>query len=350
MRVGPASVAAVEFLYATLLNGLAYGLLLFLLSSGLTLIFSLLGVVNFAHGSFYMLGAYVAWTLAGAAGFWAALLLAPLLVGLGGALFERHVLRRAHPHGHVAELLLTVGFGLVALEAVQLVWGRAALDFQLPAALQGPAWTWVRGEDGGARIVAGAASAGECAAAGASCLPFPASRAFMMGLALAALLVLQAAFARTRLGLLVRAALDKPAMLQALGHDVERVFTFVFAVGAALAALAGVLGGATFVTEPGMAAAVGPLVFVVVVVGGLGSLAGALLASLFIGLMQTAAVTFDASFAGLAQAWSLPVPEGWLAAGWARLGTAQVAPLLPYVLMILVLALRPRGLLGQRDS
>ena len=130
-----------ELLVVSLLNGVSYGLLLFMLSSGLTLIFSMMGVLNFAHTSFYMLGAYLAYTLSGVVGFWWALVLAPLAVGVLGALFERYCLRRVHRFGHVPELLVTFGLSYVMVELVQLVWGRSTVPYGLPEALQGPLFT-----------------------------------------------------------------------------------------------------------------------------------------------------------------------------------------------------------------
>src|SRR5687768_9497697 len=132
-----------EAFVISLLNGLSYGLLLFMLSSGLTLIFSMMGVLNFAHASFYMVGAYVGYTVARLTGFWAALVLAPLIVGALGAAFERFALRRVHKFGHVPELLITFGLSFVILELVQLVWGRAAVEFLPPDVLRGPAFTLV---------------------------------------------------------------------------------------------------------------------------------------------------------------------------------------------------------------
>ena len=121
-----------------LLNGLSSGLLLFMLSSGLTLIFSMMGVLNFAHASFYMLGAFVAYTVTGWLNFTAALILAPLIVGALGALFERGVLRKVHKYGHVPELLVTFGLSYVALEVVQLIWGRIPLNFEPPTCCKAP--------------------------------------------------------------------------------------------------------------------------------------------------------------------------------------------------------------------
>lgn len=350
----------VDQVFIALLNALSAGLLLFMLSAGLTLIFSMLGVLNFAHASFYMLGAYLGWWLSGPLGFGLALLLAPLLAGGLGMVCERWLLRRVHPLGHVAELLATFGLAQVMDELVQLVWGRSPQTFAPPDWLQGPAFTlvnragdvglgWHWGEapasvcgaandwpwgDGlaaapGVADVAGAASvastaevAAQTTAALVQCAQFPLTRAFIMAVALGMLALLAGLLLRTRLGLVVQAALTHPAMVQALGHDVPRVFMAVFGTGCALAALAGVVGGMTFVTEPGMSHAMGPLLFVVVVVGGLGSLGGALLASLLIGALQTLPLTLGSP---------------WL---------AQAAPVLPYALLVLTLALRPQGLMG----
>src|SRR5947208_2871422 len=132
-----------EFTLFTLLNGVSYGLLLFMLSSGLTLIFSMMGVLNFAHASFYMLGAYIAYSIARLTGFWPGLVIAPLVVGALGALFERTCLRRVHKFGHVPELLITFGLAYVILELVQLVWGRTAVTFPPPEVLRGPLFTLV---------------------------------------------------------------------------------------------------------------------------------------------------------------------------------------------------------------
>ena len=148
-RVGPfafrssASRIRMEFFTISMLNGLSYGLLLFMLSSGLTLIFSMMGVLNFAHASFYMLGAYIAYSIARLIGFWPALVIAPIVVGVLGALFERLCLRRVHKFGHVPELLITFGLSFVIIELVLLIWGRTAVEFPPPEVLRGPAFTLV---------------------------------------------------------------------------------------------------------------------------------------------------------------------------------------------------------------
>jgi len=289
------------FFTLSLLNGISYGLLLFLLSSGLTLIWGMLGVLNFAHASFYMLGAYLAYSVSAWLGFWPALVLAPLGVGLLGAGFERLGLRRVRRFGHMSELLITFGLSYILVEVVQLVWGRSSVDYRVPAGLDGPLFTLFDNQ-------------------------FPMYRAFIMVVTLGVLGAL-ALLVRTRVGLVVRAALTHPEMAQALGHNVPGVFTGVFAAGCALAGLAGVLGGNAFVTEPGMAQALGGVVFVVVVVGGLGSLQGAFAASMLIGLLQTFAVALDVPL--------LPA-----------LKVSQLAPLLPYAVMVLVLIFRPNGLMG----
>ncbi len=332
-----------------LLNALSAGLLLFLLSSGLTLVFSLMGVMNFAHAAFYMLGAYVAWALSGWIGFWPSLVLAPVVVGLLGAAVEHGVLRRVHRLGHVPEMLVTFGLGHVVVEVVQMVWGRTAVPFHLPAELQGSAFTVVRHVSGEVQWVWGSASS-RCGSGGdafAQCLSFPASRALIMAVAIGVWMVIGVVLRTSRVGLVIRAATTQPLMVEALGHRLSRVMTIVFGGGCALAALAGVLSGATFVTEPSMAAVMGPLVFVVIVVGGLGSLSGAFWASLLVGALQTLPLVIQSSVASLLQGMGveLQVPT-WLSP-LMRLPVSQWAPVLPYALLVGVLALRPQGLWGR---
>ncbi|HEY8974885.1 MAG TPA: branched-chain amino acid ABC transporter permease, partial [Burkholderiaceae bacterium] len=146
-----------------ILNGLSSGLLLFMLSSGLTLIFSMMGVLNFAHAGFYMLGAYVGYASSRIVGFWPALAVAPVVVGVLGAAFERLCLRRVHRHGHVPELLVTFGLSYLILELVQVVWGRAPVAFDPPAALSRPAFTLVQSAATGLSVALGQADAATCA-------------------------------------------------------------------------------------------------------------------------------------------------------------------------------------------
>ena len=315
----------VEFFVISLLNGVSYGLLLFMLSSGLTLIFSMMGVLNFAHASFYMLGAYIAYTLSNIIGFWPALFLAPLLVGALGAGFERYCLRRVHKFGHVPELLVTFGLSYLILELVQLVWGRSTVPYGLPAQLQGPLFSLYGTQ-------------------------FPKSRSFIMLVAVLMLVSVWLLLTRTRIGLVIQAALKHPDMVEALGHNVPRVFMLVFGGGAALAGLAGVVGGNTYVTEPAMAGSVGSIIFVVVVVGGMGSLAGAFLASLLIGVIQTFAVAMDQSLAGGLQALGVAVNDQTFGYELLKLTISQVAPILPYLFLVLILIFRPKGLLGTRED
>jgi branched-chain amino acid transport system permease protein len=340
----------VDQVLINILNGLSSGLLLFMLSSGLTLIFSMMGVLNFAHASFYMVGAYFAYTLTGIVGFWVALPLAPVLVGLLGALFERLCLRRVHPFGHVPELLITFGLSYVFLELVQIIWGRATVTFDPPALLQGPAFTLVQSPAEGLRVMLGAAPAEICNAAGVACSRFPMTRTFMMGVALLMLLALWLLLTRTRIGMVITAALTHPEMVEALGHNVPRVFMLVFGSGCALAGLAGVIGGITFVTEPSMAAIVGSIIFVVVVVGGMGSLAGAFVGSILIGLLQTLPLTVDKSLVHLVANFGWVVKPGDLGYPLMKITLAQAAPILPYLLLVLILIFRPKGLLGTREG
>ena len=343
-----------EFFIISMLNGLSYGLLLFMLSSGLTLIFSMMGVLNFAHASFYMLGAYVGYTISKWVGFWPALVIAPIVVGAFGAGFERIFLRKVHKYGHVAELLLTFGLSYVVLELVQLVWGRIALEFKPPEVLQGPAFTLINNSLKGLSLVFGAAPPELCSVADATvrvvCSPFPATRGFMMLVALVMLGSVWLLLTRTRIGLVIQAALTHPDAVESLGHNVPRVFMLVFGAGTALAGLAGVIGGSTYLTEPAMASTVGSIIFVVVVVGGMGSLSGAFLASVLIGVIQTFAVAMDYSLGGLMQSLGVPLSAGVSNNTLAKLTLSQVAPILPYLFLVLILIFRPKGLLGNREG
>jgi branched-chain amino acid transport system permease protein len=314
-----------EFTIFSLLNGLSYGLLLFMLSSGLTLIFSMMGVLNFAHASFYMLGAYFAYTISTYIGFWPALFISPILVGIIGAAVERFGLRTVHKWGHMPELLFTFGLSFVIVEIVQLIWGRAAVRYLIPDELSGSLFTLFS-------------------------TTFPMYRGFMMLIAILMLLAIYLLLTRTRIGLVIQAALTHPDTVETLGHNVPRVFMLVFGGGCALAGLAGVIGGNAFVTEPAMAATVGSIIFVVVVVGGMGSLAGAFFASLLIGVMQTFAVALDNSFVTLLGRFGVEVSPSAPFYSVLRLTISDIAPILPYLLLILILIFRPKGLMGKREG
>jgi len=313
-----------ELTTISLLNGIVYGLLLFMLTSGLTLIFSMMGVLNFAHASVFMLGAYFSYQLGRWIGFWPAIVLAPVLCGLVGAAIERYGLRHVHRRGHVAEILFTFGLAYVIEEVVTMVWGRNAVANGVPAVIDFPLFT-VFGTQ------------------------FPAYKGLMMAISVAMFVFLYLMLKRTRIGLIIRAALTHPRMVGALGHDVPGVFVLVFGIGSALAGLAGVIGGFMLLTQPTLAHAVGPIVFVIVVVGGLGSLTGALIASMLIGIVQTFAVAVDYSLldalrgAGLALSRSSPLYE------ICAVKVSTAAPAIPYLLLVLMLIVRPRGLLGTRD-
>lgn len=313
-----------EFFLITMLNGISYGLLLFMLSSGLTLIFSMMGVLNFAHASFYMLGAYFAYAISNYLGFWPALVIAPMLVGALGMAIERFGLRSVHKHGHIPELLFTFGLSYVIVELVQLFFGKAPVPYKIPAALEGSLFTLYT-------------------------TTFPIYRGFMMLVALVMLLSLYLFLKKTRVGLVIQAALTHPHMVEALGHNVPRVFMLVFGGGCALAGLAGVVGGNAFITEPSMAATLGSVIFVVVVVGGMGSLLGAFLASILIGVIQTTAVALDYSILSLLGN-SSGITSTSPGYSLLSLTIAQVAPVLPYLFLVLILIFRPKGLLGSREG
>lgn len=302
-----------------LLNGLVYGLLLFLLSSGLTLIFSMMGVLNFAQASFYMLGAYFGYQMMAWTNYWVALIFAPLIVGLLGALIEHYVLSKVHNRGHVAELLLTFGLSYLFLEGVKLVWGVNAVSYNLPPSLDFPIFS-------------------------VSGVSYPAYNVFMMAVSVLIFLMLYLLLKKTRIGIIIQAALSDRDMVGMLGHNIPRIFALVFGIGCALAAVAGVIGGNILVTEPGMALSLGPIIFVVVVVGGMGSFGGALAASLLIGFLQNYMTTLNISLAGL-----FGLTLGPQAPFYQLFSEplSQLAAIMPYFLMILILAIRPKGLMGR---
>jgi branched-chain amino acid transport system permease protein len=313
-----------ELATVSLLNGIVYGLLLFMLTSGLTLIFSMMGVLNFAHASVFMLGAYASFQLGRWVGFWPALVIAPLLCGIVGAAIERYGLSRVHARGHVAEILFTFGLAYVIEEVVTMIWGRNAVANKVPDVIDFPLF----------RVFGST---------------FPAYKGLMMAISVAMFIVLYVALKRTRIGLVIQAALTHPRMVSALGHDVPGVFVLVFALGSAMAGLAGVIGGFMLLTQPTLAHAIGPIVFVVVVVGGLGSLSGALIASMLIGIVQTFAVAVDYSLSDLLRALGVGVTRASPLYEFLSIKVATVAPIVPYLLLVLMLVVRPRGLLGTRD-
>lgn len=312
-----------EFFIVSLLNGSIYGLLLFMVSAGLTLIFGMMGVLNFAHTSFYMIGAYLAYTLQKSVGFWPAIIISPILVGLIGAFVERYMLRRVHRYGHGHQLLLTFGISFIATEAIKLFYGNYPVDYRVPAELNFSAFS-IFGTD------------------------YPFYRLLIGGVSLLMFGLVYLLLTKTRVGIVVRSAIYKPRMVEALGHNVPMVFMGVFGVGAGLAGRAGAVAGAFYTTNPNMALELGVLVFVVVVVGGLGSLGGAMLSSLIIGLVSSFSVGID---------WSLADLLGLFGAGdWAReagglltLKVSSLSATIPFLLMLLVLLVRPSGLMGNRE-
>tara|TARA_R110001583_G_scaffold185961_1_gene346419 strand:+ start:84799 stop:85749 length:951 start_codon:yes stop_codon:yes gene_type:complete len=310
-----------EILFISTINGILYGMLLFLMASGLTVIFSMMGVLNLAHASFYMLGAFFGFEISQHFGFWSGLVFAPLLVASIGMIVERYGLRNVHRHGHVAELLFTFGLTFVIQEIVEMVWGKLPVDYRVPASLDFSAFT-------------------------VFATTYPAFKMFALLVSVVIFLALLLVIRRTRIGLIVQAALSHPDMVGMLGHNVDRIFMLVFGVGVALAAVAGVIAGPVLVTQSNMAGLLGPILFVVVVVGGLGSLGGAFVASLLIGLVQTYAVAFNVSLADvfgsspLTGEFSLYFNDLW------NVTVAQIAPIMPYMLLVLILIFRPRGLMG----
>jgi branched-subunit amino acid ABC-type transport system permease component len=281
-------------IFAQALNGLSYGVLLFLLSIGLTLIFGMMDVVNLAHGSFYMLGAYAGLSVIAATGsFWLALVVAPAAVAIIGALVERWCLRRLYRYGPLEQVLLTFGLVYVFEDVVKAIYGGKIRSISPPAVLSGSLELWG--------------------------ITIPSYRLFVIvfGLSVAAALFL--VIERTRVGAVLRAGVFDSKMAAGVGIDIDRWFTAIFALGAALAGLSGVVAGPIQSAQPAMGGTILIPALIVVVVGGLGSLKGSLLGSLVIGQTQ--------------------------AFGKAWLPSASM--LVIYVVMAAVVLVRPQGLFGR---
>lgn len=310
-----------NLLFMSFLDGLVYGLILFMLSSGLTLVYGMMGILNMAHTAFFMLGAYVAYTIAGAGYFWLGIIVATVVVAFLGLIVERGLLRRIHKHGHAQEVIFTFGLAFAIEEFVKLFYGDFPVAYEIPTYLRFPAFSVFGAE-------------------------FPFYRLLMAGIALAMFILIFALLKFTRVGLVVRAAERLPIMTAALGHDVTLVFSCVFALGAGLAALAGAIAGAYYPTSPTMAINFGIVVFVVIVVGGLGSVLGSLWASLLVGVATSIAVSFDWTLAGTLS-W-MKLPAGITSIELMHIPISRLAGVIPYLLMLIVLVFRPAGLMGDR--
>jgi len=278
------------------LHGLAYAGLLFLVSAGLTLVFGMMNVLNFAHAAMYMLGAYFSYTLLQETDqFWLSLMVCPILLFVIGALIERFLLRRVHVHGHVHELLLTFGLAYIITEVVKWVWGNFPLAVNIGGFLADTV-----------EIIG---------------ITYPVYRIFIFVCAVFVGTLMALILYKTRLGIILRAAVNDSEMVNALGFNVPLVFMGVFAFGAALSGFAGVIAGPLLSTYPGMAHEILIDAFVVIVVGGFGSLGGALIASMLIGELQSFGVLL-----------------------FPKLSVALV-----YLLMAVVLIVKPSGLFGEKQ-
>ena len=277
-----------------LLNGLVLGALYVLMALGLSIIFGMVGVINFAHGALFTLGAYTAYQVQGALGFAGALVVAPVLVGILGMLIEATLLRRLYLEDPLQGLLLTFGLAMVLEQGIRLLWGLSPKQFEVPAGL------------------AGALALGS--------LTYSKYRSFIL-LAVVLLIVGLVLFLqKTAIGTIVRAGSRDPMMVRLLGISLTPVLTLVFGLGVALAALAGVLSAPLAGVQPAMGVNVGTAAFVVVTIGGLGSLTGAIVSGLLVGQVVSLAIYFQ-----------------------PRAAEASM-----YVLMAVILLLRPRGLMGER--
>ena len=281
--------------FIQLLNSVQYGLLLFLLAAGLTLIFGIMGVVNLAHGSFYMLGAYMAYALTGAWDNLALAIVAGTLISISlGWLLEKLLFRHFYHRSHLDQVLLTFGLIYIFEELRSMLWGDNVHSVGVPAALD---WSIQLTDT----------------------LSYPAYRLFMLGICTALALGLWLLISKTKLGMKIRAGAFNSDMAQALGINIVRLHSLVFAMGVALAALGGMLIAPLSSVYPHMGSQVLIMCFVVVVIGGIGSVRGALTAALLVGLVDT----------------------------FGKVLLPQFASMLVYVLMALVLLYKPEGLFKQ---
>lgn len=295
------------------LNGLQFGVLLFLVAAGLTLVFGVMDFINLAHGVQYMLGAYLGATFAAVTGsFWLGLAMSLPAALACGLLLEWLVFRYLYDRDHLSQVLATFGVILFLNQGVKLVWGAAPLQVPTPDLLQG-----------GIQVMPG--------------LQYPVYRLAILvaGLATAGLLWLLVE--RTRAGALVRAGATNAPMVAALGVDIRRLFMLVFGFGAMLAGFAGVMAAPILSVEPGMGDSVLILAFVVIVIGGTGSIRGAFLAALIVGLIET-----------LGRSLMPDLMRLFLAPSPARQVGASLGSMLVYMAMALILAIRPRGLFPAR--
>lgn len=284
-----------ELVVMQLFSGIALAAILVMIALGLTIVFGMLGIVNFAHGALFMVGAYVGlWVASLTDNFWAALIVAPLLVGVFGMLIERFLIRPLYKRPADDPLLLTFGLGYVLVEGVRILFGTDGIPFATPSALVGVV-------DLGVGF-------------------FPIYRLFVIGVVAAILLGLWLALEKTRFGLIVRAGARDPLIMQVLGVDIRKLWLIVFGLGVGLTALGGVLAAPMRTVNPEMGALVLTEAFVVTVIGGMGSLPGAVVAGLLVGVV----VSMTSLFA----------PE--------------MATIAMFALMALVLIVRPHGLFGAR--
>ena len=297
-----------NLLITQLLNGLQLGLLLFLLASGLTLIFGIMDFINLSHGSFYMIGAYFCGSVVAKTGsFLAGILLGLIGMFAVGALVEWFIARKLYRADHLDHVLVTFGLILIFDTLVHLIWGAAGMAIPLPDVLNG-------------QITLGS-------------LVFPVYRTVIIfaGLLVAAILFILVT--RTRLGMLIRAGASNRTMVEALGVNINRLFLFVFALGAAMAGLAGMLIAPITEASIGMGNDIIIVAFVVVIVGGIGSVKGAFYAALILGLIDT----MSRSYLDVLLQLAMPV-------GYAETAAPALSAMLIYILMAAVLAFRPQGL------
>ncbi len=279
-----------------LVNGLSYGLLLFIITCGLSLVFGIMGVLNLAHGSMYMIGAYIAFSITNSTiqNFWVALIVAPIIVGILSVVVEIFLLRPTYQLGHLSQVLLTFGLAYIFHDLAGWIWGANSLSFKVPEILSGSITLFSQ--------------------------TFPIYRLAVIGLGVVIATVLWFVQEKTRIGAIIRAGLIDKQMISGLGVNIKLVFTLVFLFGGALAGFGGVVGAPILGLYPGMEFETLIIALVVLVIGGLGSILGTLVAAVLVGLVET----------------------------FSRFLFPELSVFLLFALMALVIVVKPDGLLGRK--
>lgn len=300
---------------AQFLNGIQLGVMLFMMAAGLTLVFGIMRLINLAHGSLYMMGAYVGATVMNTSGsFLLAIIAAMLASGSVGLIIEFVLFRRLYHRDHLDQVLATIGLIFFFNELTLMIWGRQALFMEVPSILQGTVTLFAD-------------------------LPYPVYRLFIIGVGIAVAVFLTWLIRRTRIGMLIRAGATNAEMVSALGVNIRFLNTLIFGLGAVLAGLAGILSAPLLAVESGMGEPVLILALVVIVIGGIGSIRGAFVGALLVGLVDTLGRAYLADLFNL-----------FLDSNIASTIGSSLASIIIYLLMVIILVIKPQGLFPATQS